>query len=208
MNQFEIVAEHRAGTGRTAARRLRQTGQIPGIIYGGKQAPESIAVSVRALTKQLENDAFFSHILTVKVDGRESQVVLKALQRHPVSARVIHLDLQRISQAEALHMHVPLHFLNEDTSPGKKAGGLFTHHMIEVEVSCLPKDLPEFIAVDVAALEMGGIVHLRELLLPEGVTLVTHGGDLETPVVSIQHAQKLDVEPGEDEGGAAPGSTV
>lgn len=212
MNQFEIIAESRPGNGSAVARRLRRQGRVPAVIYGGKSEPKSVSVQLKDLTRQLENEAFFSHILSVNVDGKAEQVVLKALQRHPVNARVIHMDLLRVSQSQALVMHVPLHFSNEETAPGKKAGGVINHHMIEVEISCLPKDLPEFIAIDVGALEIGDALHVRELVLPAGVTLVTHGMDLaESPVVSIQHAQKLDVEPteeGEEAEGAADGEAA
>ena len=201
MNQFEIVAEPRSGQGRTEARRLRREGRVPAVVYGGKSEPESLSVVYKDLAKQLENEAFFSHILTLKVGGKSTQVVLKALQRHPVSAFVTHLDLLRVSQSQALQMHVPVHFLNEDTSPGKKAGGIFTHHMTELEISCLPKDLPEYIAVDVGTLDIGDVVHLEQVVLPEGVEIVTHGQEImDSPVVSVHHAQKMDEEPVEGEG--------
>jgi len=154
----------------------------------------------------MENEAFFSHILTLTVGEKRTQVVLKALQRHPVSARVIHLDLLRVSQTQALVMHVPLHFDNEDKSPGRKAGGIFTHHMNELEISCLPKDLPEYIAVDVGHMDIGDVLHLEEVTLPEGVEIVTHGQEImDSPVVSAHHAQKMDEEPLEGEEEIEPG---
>lgn len=205
MNQFEIVAEPRPGTGRTEARRLRRTGHVPAVVYGGKGESESLSVQLKDLTKQLEYEAFFSHILTLNVGGRSEQVVLKALQRHPVSARVTHVDLLRVSQGQALHMHVPLHFSNEQKSPGRKAGGIFTHHMIELEISCLPKDLPEFIEVDVGTMDIGDVLHLEQVALPDGVEVVTHGQELmDSPVVSVHHAQKMDVEPEDEEEAAEP----
>jgi len=199
MNQFEIIAEPRQGIGRANVRRLRRSGLVPGVIYGGTDAPESVSMNLKDLTKQLEHEAFFSHILTVKVGAKSSQVVLKDLQRHPVSERVIHVDLLRVSQGHALTMNVPVHFLNEETAPGKKAGGLFTHHMSELSISCLPKDLPESINIEVGHMEIGDIVHLHEVTLPAGVELTGYGEDAQdAAVVSLHHAQKLDVEPEEE----------
>lgn len=200
MNQFEIIAEPRQGKGSAESRRLRSTGRVPGIIYGGKEEPESITVDLKDLARQLENEAFFSHILIVSVAGKSTQVVLKDLQRHPVKSRVTHLDLLRVSRDQKLVMNVPVHFLNEESSPGHEAAGLFTHHMTELEVSCLPSDLPESIDLDVGHLDIGDVIHLNEVKLPSGVELVTHSEDmLESPVVSVHHAQKLDVEPTEEE---------
>ena len=201
MNQFEIVAEPRSGSGSAEARRLRRTGRVPAVVYGGKDEPQSIHVSLKDLSKQLESEAFFSHILTLKVGGKSSQVVLKALQRHPVKFWVTHMDLQRVQQSQALTMHVPLHFLNEDTSPGHREGGIFSRHMTELEISCLPRDLPEYIEVDVGALAIGDVIHLEQVTLPAGVEIVTHGQEImDSPVISVHHAQKMDVEPEEEEG--------
>ena len=210
MNQFEIIAESRQGTGRANVRRLRRTGLVPGVIYGGTDAPESVSVNLKDFTRQLEHEAFFSHILTVKVGGKSSQVVLKDLQRHPMNERVIHIDLLRVTQGQALTMNVPVHFLNEETAPGKKAGGLFTHHMSELSISCLPKDLPESINIEVGHMEIGDIVHLHEVTLPAGVELTGYGEDAQdAAVVSLHHAQKLDVEEEpaeqEEEGGEEAG---
>lgn len=199
MNQFEIIAEPRQEAGSANVRRLRRTGQVPGVIYGAPGEPESVSINLKDLHKQLENEAFFSHILTVKVGAKSSQVVLKDLQRHPVNARVIHVDLLRVSKGHALTMNVPVHFIDEETAPGKKAGGLFTHHMTELTITCLPADLPESLSVEVGGMEIGDIVHLSEVQLPAGVELTGYGEDaLDAAVVSLHHAQKLDVEPEEE----------
>lgn len=196
MNEFEVVAQPRAALGTNASRRLRRSGQIPAILYGGGKDPTPLSLEENRIRKQIENEAFAAHILTVKVEGEESQAVLKSVHRDPVSSRVMHMDFQRISARSEIHMHVPLHFVNEEDCPGNRAGGIVTHLLVEVEVGCLPKDLPEYIEVDMASLEVGDAVHLSELVLPEGVHLMAlaHNPDSDQPVVSVQHPQKLEVE--------------
>ena len=196
MNEFEVVAEQRSLLGTNASRRLRRTGMVPAILYGGGKDPIPLSIEENRIRKQIENEAFASHILTVKIGGVESQAVLKSVHRDPASERVMHMDFQRISATSEIHMHVPLHFVNEESCLGKKAGGIVTHLLVEVEVGCLPKDLPEYIEVDMAALDVGDSVHLSELPLPEGVHVMTlaHNPDNDQPVVSVQHPQKLEVE--------------
>ena len=196
MNEFEVVAQPRATLGTNANRRLRRSGQIPANLYGGGKDPTPLSLEENRIRKQIENEAFAAHILTVKVEGEESQAVLKSVHRDPVTNRVIHMDFQRISASSEIHMHVPLHFVNEEDCPGKRAGGIVTHLLVEVEVGCLPKDLPEYIEVDMASLDVGDSVHLSELALPEGVHLMVlaHNPDNDQPVVSVQPPQKLEVE--------------
>ena len=184
---FVIEAEPRTDLGKGASRRLRREGKVPGVIYGSGKEPTSISLTHNELAHQLENEAFFSHILTVKVGKKEEQAILKDLQRHPSKPVVLHVDLQRVSAKEKIRVQVPLHFLNEETSPGVKAGGLVSHHINEVEVSCFPKDLPEYIEVDVGALDLEGIVHLSEIGLPSGAELVelSHGEGHDQSVISI-----------------------
>ncbi len=206
MNEFEIIAEPRTGKGSAEARRLRRLGRVPAVVYGGKDEPQSVSLHANDLSKQLHKEAFYSHILTLKIDGKRTQVVLKDMQRHPVGQHVTHVDLLRVSKGQALTMNVPVHFTGEDDAPGRKAGGLFTHHMTELEISCVPADLPESIDVDVGTMEIGDTIQLRDIVLPTGVTLVTHSEDLlDSPVVSVHHAQKLDVEPTEEGEEAAEG---
>ena len=203
MNEFEVVARPRTGLGTNASRRLRRTGKIPAILYGGGKDPMPLSLEENRIRKQVENEAFASHVLTVKIEGEESQAVLKSVHRDPATERVIHLDFQRISASSEIHMRVPLHFVNEEDCPGKRAGGIVTHLLVEVEVGCLPKDLPEYIEVDMESLDVGDSVHLSELDVPEGVHVMTlvHNPDNDQPVVSVQHPQKLVIEPGDEEEG-------
>ena len=201
MNEFEVVAQPRAALGTNASRRLRRSGQIPAILYGGGKDPTPLLLEESRIRKQIENEAFAARVLTVKVEGEESQAVLKSVHRDPATERVIHMDFQRISASSEIHMHVPLHFINEEDCPGRKIGGIVTHLLIEVEVGCLPKDLPEYIEVDMASLDVGDSVHLSELVLPEGahIMALAHNPDNDQPVVSVQHPQKLEAEPTAEE---------
>lgn len=198
---FEVIAEARSDTGKGASRRLRRLGMLPGIVYGGHAEPQMIALTHHVLLRHLQNEAFYSHILTLKVGDVESKVVLKDLQRHPAKPFVLHADFMRVSAGEVLRMTVPLHFINEGTSKGVKAGGLVSHNLTEVEVACLPKDLPEFISVDLAEMAIGDILHLSELPLPQGVELA-HAPDPDVPVV-IMHTAHVDTGEEGAEGGAA-----
>ena len=201
MNEFEVVARPRSALGTNASRRLRRTGTIPAILYGGGRDATPLSLEENRIRKQIENEAFASHVLTVKVGGEESQAVLKSVHRDPATERVIHLDFQRISASSEIHMHVPLHFVNEDACAGKRAGGIVTHLLVEVEVGCLPKDLPEYIEVDMEALQIGDAVHLSELVLPEGVRIMAlaHNPDNDQAVVNVQHPQKVDTGTEEEE---------
>ena len=208
MNEFEVVAQPRDALGTGASRRLRRMGRVPGVLYGGSKDPAHISVDGNRIRKQLENEAFAAHVLAVKVEDEESQAVLKSIQRDPATDQVIHMDFQRISASSEIHMRVPLHFVNEDVCAGKKAGGIVTHLLVEVEVGCLPKDLPEYVEVDMAALGIGESVHLSELALPEGVRLMAlaQNPDNDPPIVSVQHPQKL-ADEGEDEAPAEEDSS-
>jgi len=197
---FEIDAQSRADTGKGASRRLRGTGKVPGILYGAHKDPVMISVAHNELVQHLEHEAFYSHILSLKLDGAAERVVLKDLQRHPAKPFVTHVDFQRISEDETIRMHVPLHFTNEKDCVGLKKGGAATHNMNEIEVICLPKDLPEFIEVDMAEMDTGHSVHVGELVMPEGVELV-HTLDPHAPVVSVHGAHGTEEEEfGEGEG--------
>ncbi len=190
---FEIEAVSRSDQGKGASRRLRREGMVPGIIYGGGKDPQMIATQHNVLLQHLDQEAFYSHILTVKVDGASQKVVLKDLQRHPAKPFVLHLDLLRVAEGDRIKMHVPLHFLNEDTAPGVKAGGQVSHTLTDVEVICEARDLPEFIGVDMGAMDLGATIHLSDLVLPNGVTLqaFSHGdiSEHDAAVVSI-HAPR------------------
>ncbi|MCG4454277.1 MULTISPECIES: 50S ribosomal protein L25/general stress protein Ctc [unclassified Pseudomonas] len=190
--EFDLNAVVRSDLGKGASRRLRRNvAMVPAVIYGGETAPQSISLLAKELAKLLENEASFSHVLNLTVDGKKENVLIKALQRHPAKGHVMHADFIRVVAGQKLHAHVPLHFLNQETAVGVKTqGGEVSHTLAEVEVSCLPKDLPEFIEVDMAAVEIGQIVHLSDLTLPKGVELIAlaHGNDL---AVANIHASRV-----------------
>ena len=189
---FVVNAEVRTGHGKGASRRLRRERKVPAILYGGKGQPQSIAVSQNDLGKHLKVEAFYSKILTVKLGGASEQAVLKDLHRHPVrNDEIVHMDLQRVLADQLLRMHVPLHFKGGDIAPGvKTGGGIIEHHLIQVEVECLPKDLPEFIEVDLSALNVNESVHLSQLKLAPGVALVElkHDNDRSVAAVHLPRA--------------------
>ena len=198
---FELDAQVRTDMGKGASRRLRRLNKaIPAIVYGAHKEPTTITVDHNDASKALENEAFYSHILTLHINGTAEKVVLRDLQRHPYKPIIQHMDFQRISETEQLTMYVPIHFLNEDIAPGVKTdGGIVSHHMTEVEVRCLPKHLPEFLSFDLSNAELDAIFHLSDLALPEGVELVdlTHGHDNNQPIVSI-HLPRRPVEEEEE----------
>ena len=176
---FELSAESRNDMGKGASRRLRRTGKVPAVIYGGDAEPQSLSLVHNELMHRLQDEAFYSHILTVTIDGKPVQAVLRDLQRHPARPVILHADLQRVSANEKMHLRVPLRFIGADVSPGvKTAGGLFIHELNEVDVECLPANLPEFIAVDVTGMNVGDHLHLSDLIMPAGVDLVElHRGE-------------------------------
>ena len=192
MNDFTLNAEARSDLGKGASRRLRRlASQVPAVIYGGEKAPQSISLLAKEIAKLLENDSAYSHVIALTVDGAVETVVIKALQRHPAKGHVLHADFVRVVAGQKLTAHVPLHFLNQESSVGvKQQGGEVSHSAADVEVSCLPKDLPEFINVDMANVEVGQILHMSDLVLPAGVELVAlaHGKDL--PIANI-HASRV-----------------
>ncbi len=199
MTDFALNAEVRSDLGKGASRRLRRNvAMVPAVIYGGEKAPQSISLLAKDFAKLLENEAAYSHVLSLNVAGSNESVIIKALQRHPAKGYVLHADFVRVVAGQKLTAHVPLHFINQETSVGvKQQGGEVSHVLAEVEVSCLPKDLPEFIEVDMAKVEVGQIVHLADLKLPKGVELVAlaHGNDL---AVANIHASRV----AKDEGAA------
>jgi len=194
VGSFDFEAELRTATGKGDARRARRLGKIPAIVYGGGAAPVQLNLSHHRVVKALENEAVYSHILTLKYDGKEDKAILKAVERHPSRPIIMHMDFQRVSDTDKLRVHVPLHFVNQDISVGVKKGGVINHNMVEVEVVCLPKDLPEFIEVDMALIDVGGLVHLSDLKLSAGVELVEliHGAEHDLAVASIHAARSSD----------------
>ena len=204
MAEFELHADVRSEHGKGAVRRLRRSGRIPAIMYGAGKEPTPIELAENVLRRQLSSEAFFSHVLTVKVDGNEEKAVIKSLQRHPATERILHLDLLRVSETQRITMLVPIHFENEEDSPGRRAGGSISHHSTEVEITCLPKDLPQYLSVDTIDMEIGDSIHLSQIVLPEGVEIpaLTHGPEHDQPVVSIQMSRVTEVEevPEDEEG--------
>lgn len=179
--KFEVTATARKTQGTGASRRLRRAGRVPAIVYGGNQPPVTIELDHNTVFHQLKHEAFHASILTLDVDGDKQQVLLRDVQMHPWKPLVMHLDFQRVDPNAKIHMKVPLHFVGADVAPGVKlAGGNITHVMNEAEVLCLPKDLPEFIEVDLSGLQAGHSLHLSEIKLPPGVEFVElrHGNDL------------------------------
>ncbi len=170
---FVIEAEPRLEQGSSASRRLRRAGKLPGILYGGHQDPAAISLDHNAIMLNLKNEAFYSHILTVNLNGKAERAVLRDVQRHPFKPTLVHIDLLRVSADEPIRVHVPLHLVNEEICKGvKTGGGMINRQLTEVEIECLPANLPESIEVDVANLEVGDSIHLSEIVLPEGVTVV------------------------------------
>jgi large subunit ribosomal protein L25 len=168
----EIRAEPRKDEGKGASRRLRLTGKVPAVLYGAKQDPVSIQLDHNTTYMASRHEWFYSAILDLKIEGKTQKVLLRDLQRHPFKPQILHLDFQRISENEAIRIRVPLHFLNQEKSPaGKTSGVVITHELTDVEISCLPRDLPEFIEVDLGTIGVGDIVHLSELKLPAGVSI-------------------------------------
>lgn len=177
--QIEINATKRDAQGSGASRRLRRAGRVPGIVYGAGLAPQAVDLDHKELYLSLANEAFHSSLLTLNVDGARESVLLRDYQMHPYKRQVLHVDFQRVAAGEKLHTKVPLHFINGDIAPGVKlGGGVVSHILTEVEISCLPGQLPEFIEVDLSKLEMGQSIHLSDLRLPDGVELVAlHRGE-------------------------------
>jgi large subunit ribosomal protein L25 len=205
---FTVTATSRKDEGKGASRRLRREGKFPGVIYGAHQDAKSISLDHNEMMNNLKNEAFYSHILKITIDGKEEQAVLKDLQRHPAKPVLLHADFQRVSATEKLRMHVPLHFVGGDVAPGVKlGGGIVAHSLTDVEVNCLPKDLPEYIEVDLSKLELGQMVHMSELKLPAGVTLVAlaHGDDQAVGGIQATRATVAEEETAAPaEGAAAP----
>jgi len=188
-NAFELNATARTDLGKGASRRLRRLADmVPAIIYGEGKAPANISIPHKDIQKALSNEAFFSHIITLNVDGKSEQAVIKALQRHPARPRIIHADFQRVSADHAIVVAVPLHFINEDKCKGVKLGsGSIIKNLNELQISCLPKDLPEFIEVDMIDVGVGESLHISQIVLPAGVTSVdlAHGHDADNAVVTV-----------------------
>jgi len=186
-NVFEFVAESRDATGRSAAKAARRQGKVPAVIYGGGGESINLMLKHGDLLKHLDREAVYSSILNIEIDGKKEKVLLKDLQRHPAKPIVLHADFLRVDATHKVRMHVPVHFLNEEKCKGVKLGGVVSHVMVDVEVSCLIADLPEFIEVDLLDLDIGESLHLSDLVLPEGVEIpeLAQGPDHDLVVVQV-----------------------
>ena len=208
-DDFDLIADIREDQGKGASRRLRHEGKVPAIIYGAGRPPRALVFDHNRVVQQLDNEKFYSSVLNIQVGEKSQAAILKDVQRHPSKPLVMHLDFQRIVEDQEIRMNVPLHFVNEETAPGVKAGGQVSHTMTDIEIICAAKDLPEFIEIDMGAMELGDVVHMSELKMPAGVELValTHGdiAEHDTAVVSIHTARGTADESEEGEEGETTG---
>lgn len=203
----EIKVQRREDEGKGASRRLRRAGTVPAIVYGGELTPVSIQLNHNEVWLASQNDWFYSSILDLSLNGDIQKVLLRDMQRHPFKQQIMHLDFQRVNENETLRASVPLHFLNEDKSPaGKSVEVVVTHELNEVQISCLPKDLPEFIEVDLASLSVGDVVHLSDIKLPAGVELpeLKLGKEHDVAVVIAKHGRVEAVESEEEPAAEVP----
>jgi large subunit ribosomal protein L25 len=198
---FELNAELRHDQGKGASRRLRRAqDKIPAIIYGGGEAPQALTLDHKKVMHALENQAFYSHILTINVDGKKQQAVLKDLQRHHFKKAIFHMDFLRVNATDLINMHVPIHFIGEASCPGVKAGGIVNHRMIDMEIRCLASALPEYIEIDISKMVLDESIHLSQIKVPKGVQIValsqSHGQEPEYDhaVVSIHIPKRATVE--------------
>ena len=201
-----LNAVMREDQGKGASRRLRHANKVPAILYGTGKDPVSLTLLQKDIQHALPNEAFYSQIIELNVDGKSEDVLLRDLQHHPFKMDILHMDFQRVDAKKVVHVHVPLHFIGEDVAPGVKLeGGAVSHMAMEVEVECLPKDIPEFIEVDLSELHLGDNIHLSDLKLPEGAVVLAlkHGEDHDSTVASI-HARKVAEEEPEAEAAEAP----
>ena len=214
--KFELDAEVRQDVGRGASRRLRHTDKFPAVLYGAGEAPVSLVLDHNKALHALAHEAFYSHILTLTVGKKSEKVILKDVQRHPAKPRLLHIDFLRIKADQKLHMHIPFHFVGGEKAPGVKEGGVFSHLMSDVEVVCLPSNLPEYIEVDISDFVLNQTLHLSQVALPKDVELVAFAHGIEghdLPVVTI-HIPRIIEEvvpvveaPAEGEGAEAAATT-
>lgn len=189
-NDFCVKAEVRTDKGKGASRRLRRTGHIPAVIYGAGKEAVSLSVEHDPILHQLDNEAFFASILEIDIEGKKEKAVLKDMQRHPYKPTIMHIDFLRVKMSEKLRLSVPIHITGEEVCPGVKQGGNVSHLLTEVEVSCLPQNLPEALTVDISGLGLDETLRLSDIVLPEGVELVelSHGEEHDQAVVSVHMA--------------------
>jgi large subunit ribosomal protein L25 len=206
---MKFVAFERAKQGTGASRRLRISGRTPGIVYGGTGEPQQIEIDHNALWHALKKEAFHSTVLDMEIGGKESKVLLRDVQMHPFKQLILHIDFQRVDANTKLHMKVPLHYSGDENSPAVKTEGCIANHVVtEIEVLCLPADLPEFIAVDLSGLKKGASLHLADIALPKGVTAVTHGKNNPVLVSVVVIATAVAEEAPAADAGAVPAAVA
>ena len=213
-DDFDLIAEIREDSGKGASRRLRHAGKVPAIIYGAGRPPRALTFDHNKVLLELENESFYSSILNIKVGDKSQAAILKDLQRHPARNQIIHMDFQRILADQEIKMNVPLHFINEDIAVGvKQGGGVVSRLMSDVEVVCLPKNLPEYLEVDLAELELDEMLHMSDIKLPEGVEIpdLAQGPEQDQGIVSIHiikaapiEDDEIEAEEGEVDAGDVP----
>ncbi len=207
---FDLIAELREDQGKGASRRLRHENKVPAIIYGGGRKPRMLAFDHNRVVQQLSHESFFSSILNIKVGDKSQAAIIKDVQRHPAKNRIMHMDFQRIVAGEKIRMNVPIHYINADIAVGvKQGGGSVSQLMSDVEVSCLPKDLPEYFEVDIAELALDDMLHISDIKLPSGVEIpeLAQGPEHDHPIVAIHVIKAAPIEEDEEEAGeegAAP----
>ena len=199
---FNLDAVVRTDLGKGASRRLRHADKVPAILYGGEEAPVALTLEHNKVNNAADFEAFYSHVLTLNIDGQKVEALVKDMQRHPYKPKITHIDFQRVIAGEELHTSIPVHFINEDKNAAIKAGGIAEHLVTEIEVTCLPKDLPEFVEVDMAELDMETTLHLSDLTLPAGVSSVelAKGDDAHDLAVVTIKPSRASLEAGDDEG--------
>ena len=195
--KFDLIADYREDNGKGASRRLRREGKVPAIIYGAGRPPRSLSFDHNKVLRQLENESFYSSVLNIKVGEKSQAAIVKDIQRHPARPIVMHIDLQRIVEDEVIKMNVPIHFIGGDVAVGvRDGGGSVSHLRTDVEVVCLPKDLPEYFEVDISELELDAMMYLSDLIVPEGVEIPELAQDVEQsqPIVSIHIVKEVIIE--------------
>ena len=206
--EFNLIAEMRADQGKGASRRLRRQGMVPAVIYGAGRDPRNLMFDHNKVLRQLEDPSFYSSILNVKVGEKSRAAIVKDIQRHPSKKQIIHIDLQRIVEDEQIKMQIPIHYLGEEDAVGVKiGGGTVTKIMTELEISCLPKDLPEFLEVDISDLELDQMLNVSDISLPEGVEISDIIKEQDQAIVSIQEIKEIIEEEIEDEDSESDGES-
>ena len=200
-DKFDLIAEYREDSGKGASRRLRHEGKVPAIIYGAGRPPRSLSFDHNKVLRELENESFYSSVLNIKVGDKSQAAIVKDIQRHPARPIVMHIDLQRIVEDQVIKMNIPIHYIGADVAIGvKDGGGSVSQLRTDVEVQCLPKDLPEYFEVDISGLELDAMMHLSDITVPEGVEIpeLAQGPEHDHPIVSIHVIKVAVIEEEED----------